>query len=695
MKTWNKIPLFRLLIPLIIGIIFSFYIQLPILILLELVAFLFFLLFLFIFYKNYFTVYSRRWVFGAVINLLILVFGMLITQQNKPSSLHLHFNKLDDTASIVLLKEDIISKSNSYKCEVEVIAVKSVNNWQNTEGKAILYLSKDTLSELLTYGDKLIITGKWNAIEEPSNPAQFNYKNYLYNSGITAQQYIKKDAWKQMNSQEDFSIMKFAFVYQKQLLQLLKNNFKDEELAVISALLLGYKDLLDRETIMTYSSSGAMHVLAVSGLHVGIIYLVLNSLFFFFGNIKYGNYIKAVLLILSLWAYALLTGLSPSVLRAATMFSFIIIGSALKRETNIYNTLAASAFVLLLYNPYILLQVGFQLSYAAVLGIVYLQPKLYNLFRPSNWLLDKIWAITTVSIAAQLATFPLGMYYFHQFPNYFLLSNLFVIPLATFIINGGILLFVISAIPVFPSYISWGVNKLLIFLNLSVKWVESLPYSLSLGISISQVETVIIYSVIFLFVIAISTKKARTIQVAFCVAILFMGMQIDEQSTARKQHYFIVYDVPKERAIDFVDGNQNYFIASESLNADKSKMRFNIQHFRWEKRVIESILVSTDFIANNYFRRDNYIQFFDKKILLLDKEFKKPTNISDLHFDYIVISNKAKLDLENITSNQVIIDSSVPNYRWEQIKKECLKWDIPFYNVNTQGAYLTLLSSSI
>jgi competence protein ComEC len=617
---------------------------------------------------------------------------MLITEQNKPSNLLLHFNQFNANESIVVLKEDAVAKSNSFKYEVEVIAVKSANIWQNTEGKAILYLAKDTASSGLTYGDKIVINGKWSQIENPSNPAQFNYRNYLYNSGITAQQYIKNKDWEYVSTQQDFSIIKFAVVYQKQLLKVLENNFEDEELAVISALLLGYKDLLDRETIITYSSSGAMHVLAVSGLHVGIIYLVLNSLFFFFEKIRYGNYLKAILLILFLWAYALLTGLSPSVLRAVTMFSFIIIGSALKRETNIYNTLAASAFVLLLYNPYILLQVGFQLSYLAVLGIVYLQPKLYRLLYTRNWLLDKIWAITTVSIAAQLATFPLGMYYFHQFPNYFLLSNLFIIPLATFIINGGILLFVISAIPVLPSYIAWVVNKILLFLNTSVEWVESLPYSLTLGISITKVETLIIFGIIFLLITAITTKKARIIQLTFCLVILFMGMQIEEQYSTQKQQYFIVYDLPKERAIDFMDGNQNYFLASESLYNDKNKMRFNIQHFRWERRMIESTIIPANFTANNYFRRDNYIQFFDQKFLLWDENFVKPDNSSIIQFDYIVISNKAKLDLENIICNQVIIDSSVPNYRWEQIKKECHKWDIPFYNVNTQGAYLFKLT---
>jgi len=334
------------------------------------------------------------------------------------------------------------------------------------------------------------------------------------------------------------------------------------------------------------------------------------------------------------------------------------------------------------------MQVGFQLSYAAVLGIVYLQPKLYNLFRPPNWLLDKIWAITAVSIAAQLATFPLGMYYFHQFPNYFLLSNLFVIPLATFIINGGILLFMISSISGISTFIAWIVNKLLILLNLSVAWVESLPYSLSLGISINTLETLLIYSVVFLLTIAFVKKKATYLQLGFFVFILFMGFQLKEQYDTKQQSYFIVYDVPKQRAIDFVDGNNNYFIATDDLQNNQNKMRFHIMHYRWERRVKKSTLIPDLFQANNYFRNGNFIQFFDQKILLWDEYFVKPDNSSTIELDYIIVSEKARLDFININCKQVIIDSSVSKYKWEQIKKECRKWDIPFYNVNTQGAFL-------
>ena len=693
MNYWNKIPLFRLLIPLLFGILTAIHSEFSkdIFFCTTLVLFIFILGL--IYFNRGVSIYKNRWIFGLLIYLFVFAVGVNLTQFHAPGKQKDHYTQVSSGFCIVVLNEDVVSKEKSYKCEVEVIAVKSEDRWINTEGKAILYLAKDSFSSTLMYADKLAIKGSWKVIPAPTNPAQFDYKNYLFNNGITAQQYVQQENWDFISSAENFSIRKYAFLYQKKLLNILTSNFEGEELAVISALLLGYKDLLNRETIMTYSSSGAMHILAVSGLHVGIIFFVLNSLFFFLEKIKYGNYIKAIFLIVSLWAYALLTGLSPSVLRAATMFSFIIIGSALKRETNIYNTLAASAFVLLMYDPFIIMKVGFQLSYAAVLGIVYLQPKLYNLFRPSNWLLDKIWAITTVSIAAQLATFPLGMYYFHQFPNYFLLSNLFVIPLATFIINGGILLFMISSISGISTFIAWTVNKLLIFLNLSVAWVKALPHSLSLGININTLETLLIYSVVLLLITAFIKKKATHLQLGFFVFILFMGFQVKEQYDTKQQSYFIVYDVPKQRAIDFVDGNNNYFLATADLRNNQNKMRFHITHYRWERRVQQSTLIPDFFQEDNYFRNGNCIQFFDQKILLCDEYFIKSDNSSTMEFDYIIVSEKAKLDFTNINCKQVIIDSSVSKYKWEQIKKECLKWDIPFYHVSTQGAYLFEITS--
>ena len=689
MNFWNPLPLFRLLIPLILGVFCSIFLSVDSEIFTPLLAFFFLLFLLMIFFKRTTNKYRNRWMFGFSVYLLLFAFSLFITAHYQNIDKENHFSNFESDYCIAKLSEDAIEKEKSVKIEVEVIAVQKDSFIQNTIGNAILYLEKDTNAINLQYGDQIVVKSNWKAIDGPTNPAQFDYKKFLANSDIFHQQYLTNMHWKMFEKQKGFSVRATAFLWQKHLLDVLKSHhFEQQELAVSSALLLGYKDMLDRDTILTYSSSGAMHVLAVSGLHVGIIYLVLSSLLFFFDKIKCGNYMKAFLLVLALWAYAFLTGLSPSVLRAATMFSFVTIGSSLKRQTNIYNTLAASAFVLILYNPYIILKVGFQLSYLAVLGIVYLQPKLYNLYRTSNWLLDKIWVITTVSIAAQLATFPLGMYYFHQFPNYFLLSNLFVIPLATFIINGGILLFVVSTIPIIPNYIAWVVNKMLLFLNFSVEWVDSLPFSLTLGISISAFETLLIYLLILLFIPAIVNQNFRNIKIALLLTVFLLSYQIYEKMNMQKQSYFIVYDVPGERAIDFVDGDKNYFLADEDLVNDQSKMRFHIMHYRWERRVQESTLISTIFTSKSYLKRENYIQFQDKKILLVDENFNKPENISEIQFDFVVISDKAKVNLENINCRKLIIDSSVSYYKQEQIKKECYKWSIPFYNVSTDGAYL-------
>jgi len=221
-----------------------------------------------------------------------------------------------------------------------------------------------------------------------------------------------------------------------------------------------------------------------------------------------------------------------------------------------------------------------------------------------------------------------------------------------------------------------------------VEWVDSLPYSLTLGISISTLETFLIYLIILLMIPSVIKKNFKGIKVALSLAILLVFIQLYEKTTMQNQQYFIVYDVPKERAIDFVDGSKNYFIADENLANNQSKMRFHIMHYRWERRVKQSTLVPSIFKSDNYFKKGNFIQFFDKQILLWDKDFEKPTYFNELQFDYVIVSEKANIDFENINCKLLIFDSSVGYYKKEAIKKECLKWDIPFYDVSESGAFI-------
>ena len=203
-----------------------------------------------------------------------------------------------------------------------------------------------------------------------------------------------------------------------------ENKLEGKEYAVVSALVAGYTDDLDIETMKAFADTGTLHVLSVSGMHVGIIYYVLNLLLLFLSKHRYGNILRVLILLSFLWLYSMITGMSAAVMRSAAMLSFIIVGKSFNRYVNTYNIIAASIFFLLIMNPFTLMDVGFQLSYISVIGIIWLQPHIYSIFDFNTKWKDEIWKVVSVSIAAQIATFPLGIFYFHQFPNYFLPSNL-------------------------------------------------------------------------------------------------------------------------------------------------------------------------------------------------------------------------------------------------------------------------------
>ena len=376
---------------------------------------------------------------------------------------------------LATILEKPIPKEKSFKSELLIKQVYCPHKHYQTNEKMIAYFAKDCKVHNLRAGDKMLFKSKPAFVTNKGNPFEFDYKNYLARKRIYRQVYIPSHDYKTVAIEGCKPLRIFAKQLREKLLNIYReNHITDDEFAILSALTLGYKDELDKDVKNVFSSAGAMHVLAVSGLHVGIIYLIINFLFGFLKKRRIGRHIFMVLSIILLWIYALITGFSPSVLRAATMFSFIVIGENLRRPCNIYNTLSASAFFLLVLNPNLIFEVGFQLSYCAVIGIVFFQPKFHKLFQFNYWATDKLWGLFTVSLAAQLATFPFSIYYFNQFPTYAWLSNFIVIPAAFLFIylSMGVLLF--SSIPL----ISEALGNLISYLI----HYYSIPYYLVLRI---------------------------------------------------------------------------------------------------------------------------------------------------------------------------------------------------------------------
>jgi competence protein ComEC len=469
---------------------------------------------------------------------------------------------------------------------------------------------------------------------------------------------------------------------------------KDDELAIASALILGFKDYLNEPLKKSYASAGAMHVLAVSGLHVGIIYILLKSLFFFLRKSKKGKYLEALLSFLALWGYAILTGLSPSVIRAATMFSFFVFGDVLDRKSNIYNVLAASAVLILIFNPFMIVEVGFQLSYLAVLGIVYVQPKLYKLvnteitsIKPINWLIDKIWALTTVSIGAQLGTFPLALLYFHLFPTYFLFSNLVVIPAAIMIVYVGVAVLITSFIPFISKILASILSFIIYILNSAVSLIDQLPHSMISGVSISILETWLIYGLICAVLFFIAKKQVYSLFIGLIVGIIIISIDFKEDRAILNTNQLTLYNINKHTAFEIRKGKSCMVFMDTALLNNVDKQSFHLQQNWWKNDVnhLEKMELSA---------LEGLVTFEGKRILLLHQANKKWffEKRPQLKVDYLVISENIYVNLTElfrfVDPERIVLDSSLDFKKRSGMIKYLKKRGIEVLDIRENGVFI-------
>ncbi len=702
MNYWNQTPLFRLLpafiFGILAGIVGSYLKPLWILLFSAIPAFLF--LSQVLLPKKFFS-YRFRWLFGLSAQLLTFSFAWLLTEFKTEIYSQSHFSKYEHvSAYMAYLNDSKQEKSKSYKTTIRIVAVKSGDKWFKVDGKCLVYIFKDSVSAALRYGDLITFTNVPAEVQPPANPSQFNYKKFLSYNQVYHQLYFSSGKYRVVAHHHGSEIVEMAINMREKLLKIFKdNNISGDDYAVVSALLLGDTDEIDQEIMTAYAASGALHVLSVSGLHVGIIYIALNAFLFFLNRNKKTRVMKAGILILFLWYYALLTGLSPAVLRSAAMLSFIVLGKALDRYTNMYNTLAASAIALFCFQPHLLMQVGFQLSYLAVLGIVFLYKKIHLLLNPRNWLLKQIWGLTAVSVAAQLATFPLGLFYFNQFPNYFLLSNLLVIPISTVILYGGIILFIISPLTIFAKWVGLVLGKIVHLLNYTVITIEHLPFALTQGISISILETCILYVSILMLILFFMKKEPKYIMTSILTTIILLSLRAVETIQFQKQQQLIVYDIPKSSAINLINGNSGVFISDSVLVNNRSMMMFNVIHYWWdcgvnEAQTIKVVNGSETLKSKSLFLQKNIVRFQGKTILLMNDSTLLNTS-HQLYFDYIILSKNLKIHLKEVVKKfhfkELIIDSSNSNYHVQRWKKEAEKLGIVYYVVADKGAFVKVI----
>lgn len=681
MEFLQRTPFFRLLLPLVCGIIAYQHTELyrgTLLALLALSALLI---------ATGFTIrkpvlqFQFRWLPGLGIFLCMFVAGYFISDRYE------HENRFEnrDKAGVfsVELTENPAEKCNSYLCRVKTLHYFGTDTSYQTRGKAILYIAKNDAAAALESGDRLLVKATFNKPDGAMNPEGFDYALYLKRQGFGATAYADTAHWQKTGTNTAFSIFRLAESYQKKLVEIYKRfGIEGDEYAVLAALTLGCKDALHPELRQNYSTSGGMHILAVSGLHVGVVYFVLGFLLSFMDKNRRLKILKTIIIILFLWMYALITGLSPSVIRAALMFSFIALGTIFERKAQIYNTICVSAFIMLLVRPNNLFDVGFQLSYSAVISIIYFQPAISKWIFVKNKILRWIWNLLAVSLAAQIGTAPFGLFYFHQFSNYFIITNLVAIPAAILIIYTALALLAFSSIPYIPVWIAFVLKYMLKGLNICIDFIHDLPFS-TLRFSIDLWQITLIIGAIILASAFYKSRKFMYLSTCLGCILTVVILNLLTKYQTLNTNGIIVYADNKSTHVDFLEGQQHYLFST-----DLSSVTFAAENY-WMARKLD---LPYDIYTESWFK-DGFVEFKGQRICLLTHpNLANKTTAQPLEIDYLIIGNgmKPKISqiLECMSPKKIIIDKSIPAWYKDQIKKTCRERNIGFYSVAEKGAFV-------
>jgi competence protein ComEC len=688
-------PFARLLVFYMAGILLALYVEkpihmaIPVMIIISLVILLIFLC------RH--PGYHTGWLSGTLAGLILFVTGIVNMK------IHDRYGNILEQSShyagIALLEidEPPVITEKSVKVTARMKFSQANGIWNRQRQKILVYLEKDTASSHLLPGEYIVGRVRLARIAPPMNPGEFNYRRYLAGRGIVNQTYLAAASW-QLTGQRGRSLKTTAYHIQQSLLEKYQEIGLNGTLySILSALTLGYKSDLEVHTRQVFSQAGVMHVMALSGFNVAVIAFAMNYLLVFFERFRRGRIIKTLMIILVIWMFAFLTGLSPSVTRAAVMISLVMTGTAVQRRINTTNILYASAFILLTFSPVLIADVSFQLSFAAVFGIIMYHPPLYRLLSFRYTVTRKIWQLFTVSCAAQLATLPFTLYYFHQFPVYFWLTNLYVVPLVSIIICVAGIFLLVSFIS--PLMIVTGklLEMLLSILYKGVAFTEVLPFSLIRNIHIDGTQTELLIILILFSGLYLLRRQRYYITAALCVLAILQITSLRRLSCLNRQEIFMVGNCKGISVISLISGRNCILLGDDRLSPDDRRLQYALGNFWVEYGVAGHIQYQSFRLPGGQMTPrlgDNLLfEFSGRKFMVLnDETCLKWRSDHPLKVDILVITGEIKPDLPVLTdlleASKIIIDSSVSYYRSEEWLKQCTEMGVDCWIVSRQGAFL-------
>ncbi len=686
---WKSSPFLRLLAPMLLGIGIAVFVDDKSRSIAPLSALLFLLLLLAMVLAFRRTAYRWRRLFGFVTALALILFGFCRSHYADPQNEVQHF-RFQLRSQLTTVEGKIMeAKPSAGRCRLLLDVKKIVasnGQWKQAQGLLLIFI-KGQAAEKLKEGQNILLEGRINPISYPTNPYAFDYTAYLKTRGIAHQAYVTANDWRLTSKKvatalpvkiREFCIAAFARQW----------GDTSSTFGVGAALILGDKRGLTADLRQSYTDTGAMHVLAVSGLHVGMLALAIRWVLGWLPFLKRRIWISLLLEISSVWLFTLASGASPSALRSAVMFSFLLLAKGVDREANVWNTLASSAFVLLAWQPAMLFDIGFQLSYFAVGGIVYFHPLIYRMIYCKNPVLDYIWNLTAIGVAAQLVTTPLSLHYFHQFPMFFWLSGLIAVPLSSIILIGGLVLAGLESVPLLGQYLGVVMGWSIDLLNWSMEFIQHLPFAVITGIWWNSWATLGVYLLIALAVIAGKKRRLRWVLLALTVLFSLGFFRAQTLWKAKNQHHLICYHLRKASAIDVIIGRS---ILSISDTLDRFA-KASIQPLRWKHHATHV------FIANwrqniqfteSIQRQESILFFGNKKLLIADGQ--APPLRPWPKAPFILLRNNPRIYPEDIIAaeaNCIIIDGTNTFKTRKWIKRIAEPLKISIHDTNELGAWM-------
>lgn len=639
-----------------------------------------------------FTRSRYYWVAGIFINLFLSTCGAILLHGRSASdrsTTDLNLIQHYSTASVTLT-EPLSEKGKSFKASGVINCISVRDSMMTVKEQIIVYFAKDASVKNLAFDSRLVFNKPLQQIQHTGNPGAFDYRQYCGLQGIYFQVFLRKQDYVLLPPRRMNFVRHYSFTARETIVNILRKYIPGrKEAGLAEALLIGYKDDLDKNLVQSYSNTGVVHIIAISGLHVGLIYCILAVLL---KSNKFTSrlvWLRAAIIVGGLWLFAVLAGGSASVVRSALMFTFFVTAESIGKKNFVYNSLAASAFLLLCYNPMWLWDAGFLLSYIAVGSIIVFMKPVYHWFLVQNKLLNMVWKMIAISLSAQILTTPVSIYLFKQFPNYFLVTNLVAVPLSSLVLIAEIFLCIVSWIPLLAETTGVVISWLIKAMNKFVEHINGMPFSTWDGLQVSFLQVILLFLTIVSTVWWLLYKRRPGLIMALICIMGIISIRSLNFTQAFHQRKLVIYNIPHYSAIDLIHGRNYFFTGDKDVQQNIGLRELYLKPSRNFYRAIKPFQVSS---LNG---KGKSLYFSNKKILIIEESLTNSGGTRCVA-DIVVFSHDPAITIRGllgaIDCGQIVFDSSNSYWKISKWKSDCKKYGVPCYSVAENGAFILNLN---